>query len=210
MRLSTKKMMKLKSLTMVVSLSLLKVKADLIDSMMLMTSDTNLFIHFFNFYIIKAMLQIFFSIQHSKTACTVRGFWFTLDCRSCAQGVHHMDVAVELMLQLLLKRKQVAMAFLPRLLYYIVITTTALSECSSSCRIIVAILLEISMTSPIVVHHTIVAGKVEYVKWWEWELLINLNSLLYLYGRGLCLLSTVWYPKNLGTPGTCRIFLSNL
>ena len=85
MRLSTKKMMKLKSLYMVafrfVSLFLLKFKASLFNSMMLKTSDTNLFMHFFNLYIIMAMLQIFFSIQHSKTACTVRGLWFTLDCR---------------------------------------------------------------------------------------------------------------------------------
>ena len=135
MRLSTKKMMKLKSVTMVVSLFLLKFKASLFNSMMLKTSDTNLFMHF---------------------------------------------MAVKLMLQLLLKKK-LAFVFLPRLLYYVVISTTTLAECSPSCRIIVAILWEISMTSSTVVHHTIVAGKVDFVKWWGWDLLINLSSLLHLH-----------------------------
>ena len=56
-------------------------------------------------------ILIFFSLQHSKTECTVKGFGFTPGCRSSVQGVHHTVVAVKLGLRLLTEKK-LALVFL--------------------------------------------------------------------------------------------------
>ena len=61
---------------------------------------------YFKLYI-NIMLGLF-SIQYSKTECTVRSLASSLDCRSQVQGVHHTIVAVELWLQLLLKKLRLA------------------------------------------------------------------------------------------------------
>ena len=81
-----------------------------IISMLIKPLETKFCMLYFPFYIIKTLLA-FFSIQHSKTECTVRGFRHSPDYRS-VQGVHHTIVAVWLLLQLLLNEMKLAMVFI--------------------------------------------------------------------------------------------------
>ena len=129
-----------------------------IISMLLKPLETELYKLYFHIYIIKTKLA-FFSIQHGKTECTVRGFGNTFDYRS-VQGVHHTIVAVWLLLQLLLKSMKLALVFLTSRIYFITSLAT-LAECSPSCWLCASISLEKSLIT--VVHHKIVAVKVDFV-----------------------------------------------
>ena len=137
-----------------------------IISMLIKPLETKFCMLYFPFYIIKTLLA-FFSIQHSKTECTVRGFRHSPDYRS-VQGVHHTIVAVWLLLQLLLKSMKLALVFLTSRIYFITSLAT-LAECSPSCWLCASISLEKSVAFSLekslttVVHHTIVAVKVDFV-----------------------------------------------
>ena len=83
-------------------------KVDLINTMMCKLSETDFFTFYINHYI--TTMLAFFSIQYSKTECTVRSLGLTATrsiMSSSVQGVHHAGVAVELELLLLKNMKMV-------------------------------------------------------------------------------------------------------
>ena len=116
----------------------------------------------YNFNHLKNKLALF-SIQYSKTESSVRSLASSLDYRSLEQGVHHTIVAVELWLQLLLKKLRLAMFFHIRQSYDIITFPIPLAECSSSCCWLIGATVSLEISLTLAVHHTLVAAKVAFV-----------------------------------------------